>query len=120
MPNIVNVYFIYLLIWFRPQISPNVLYEIFMPANEQLSGCPSQLTIAMMEEKVLAWNETNPQSGMQQFLDQQTVPDKTVSDCVEALIGVYLIVSLSEKNSTNDNLTTKLCIFAFFFRAWDW
>lgn len=46
-----------------------------------------------MEEKILSWTETNSQTGMEHFLDMQSVSDKSVSDCVEALIGVYLSVS---------------------------
>ncbi|XP_043279610.1 endoribonuclease Dicer isoform X2 [Venturia canescens] len=72
------------------ETSPNVLYEIMIPSNEQLAGIPSNATLVRMEEIVSSWNEENAHTGMEPFLDVQSVPDKSVSDGVEALIGVYL------------------------------
>ncbi|XP_076635506.1 endoribonuclease Dcr-2 [Colletes latitarsis] len=72
------------------EISPNVLYEIQIPEVEQFTGCISETTINIMEAKVLNWETANSQTGMEHYLGIQTVSDKTVADCVEALIGVYL------------------------------
>lgn len=75
------------------QTSPNVLFELIIPASEQLTGAPSNATLVRMEEIVSSWNEENAHTGMEPFLDVQSVPDKSVSDSVEALIGVYLNVN---------------------------
>ncbi|CAK9806078.1 Endoribonuclease Dicer [Anthophora quadrimaculata] len=72
------------------KVSPNVLYEIQIPHNEQLSGYISEDTKTMMQTKVLNWEIAESQTGMEHYLGIQTVSDKSVADCVEALIGVYL------------------------------
>ena len=53
-----------------------------------------------MLEKILSWPTTDDpslQTGMEPFLGIQVVSDKSVSDCVEALIGTYLLVSFFQK-----------------------
>ncbi|XP_076280664.1 endoribonuclease Dcr-2 isoform X2 [Lasioglossum baleicum] len=74
----------------KAEVSPNVLYEIQVPENEQFSGCISESTINTMEAKVLSWESAETQTGMENYLGMQTVSDKTIADSVEALIGVYL------------------------------
>ncbi|XP_076245317.1 endoribonuclease Dcr-2 [Calliopsis andreniformis] len=72
------------------EISPNVLYEIQIPKEEQYSGRISESTKNLMQEKVSNWESAELQTGMEHHLGMQTVADKTVADSVEALIGVYL------------------------------
>ncbi|XP_076178399.1 endoribonuclease Dcr-2 isoform X3 [Ptiloglossa arizonensis] len=72
------------------EVSPNVLYEIQIPEEEQCSGCISEATKSVMQAKVLDWETAKSQTGIEHYLGVQTVSDKTVADCVEALIGVYL------------------------------
>ncbi|XP_076668388.1 endoribonuclease Dcr-2 isoform X2 [Andrena cerasifolii] len=72
------------------EISPNVLYEIEVPKEEKFTGRISVSTINKMEKIVLDWESAESQTGMEHYLGVQTVSDKTVADCVEALIGVYL------------------------------
>lgn len=77
-------------------MSPNVLYEIEIPRNEQLSGRISEATKSAIQTKILDWETAKSQTGMEHYLGIQTVSDKTVADCVEALIGVYLRVSTKQ------------------------
>ena len=78
------------------QISPNILYELRIPNEERLCGSVSQNTICMMQESVMSWPAVSPvATGMEHFLGIQIVSDKSVSDCVEAIIGTYLVVSIS-------------------------
>ncbi|CAK9800088.1 Endoribonuclease Dicer [Anthophora plagiata] len=72
------------------KVSPNVLYEIQIPHDEQLNGYISEDTKIMMQTKVLNWETAESQTGMEHYLGIQTVSDKSVADCVEALIGAYL------------------------------
>ncbi|XP_029037837.2 endoribonuclease Dicer [Osmia bicornis bicornis] len=72
------------------EVSPNVLYEIQIPKTEQFIGIISETTNSVIEEKVLNWEPAESQTGMEHYLGIQTVADKTVADCIEALIGVYL------------------------------
>ncbi|XP_078032947.1 endoribonuclease Dicer-L-like [Augochlora pura] len=73
------------------EVSPNVLYEIQVPDKEQFSGCISEATKNAIETKVSNWESAETQTGMEHYLGMQTLSDKTVADCVEALIGVYLV-----------------------------
>ena len=72
------------------KVSPNVLYEIEIPRDEQLCGNISEATKNAIQAKILDWEAAEAQTGMEHYLGIQTVSDKTVADCVEALIGVYL------------------------------
>ncbi|XP_015599757.1 endoribonuclease Dicer isoform X2 [Cephus cinctus] len=72
------------------EVSPNILYELTIPPSERISGFVSKETMLVIQNKLLDWDETKTQSGMEHFLGIQTIPDKVVSDSVEALIGVYL------------------------------
>lgn len=81
---------------FLCQVSPNVLYEIQIPEEEQCSGCISEATKSVMQAKVLDWETAKSQTGIEHYLGVQTVSDKTVADCVEALIGVYLTVRITK------------------------
>ncbi|XP_046751680.1 endoribonuclease Dicer isoform X2 [Diprion similis] len=74
----------------RAEVSPNILYNLKISKEEQLSGYLSSNTIQEIQEKVCGWEGGDAQSGLEHFLCVQTVSDKTVADCVEALIGVYL------------------------------
>lgn len=72
------------------EVSPNVLYEIQIPKDEQFSGQISETTMNVMQTKILNWETAESQTGMEHYLGLQTVSDKAIADCVEALIGVYL------------------------------
>ncbi|XP_012287234.1 endoribonuclease Dicer [Orussus abietinus] len=72
------------------EVSPSVLYELEIPAEERLSGYVSHATLNSIKEKILAWDDVKTHSSLEHFLGMQTVPDKVVADAVEALIGVYL------------------------------
>ena len=78
------------------KVSPNVLYEIEIPRDEQLCGNISEATKNAIQAKILDWEAAEAQTGMEHYLGIQTVSDKTVADCVEALIGVYLRVSTKQ------------------------
>lgn len=72
------------------------LFEFGFKNDEQITGVLSNKTLNNIEEKTrsLFEDDLSPEnhefSSMNKFLKVQTVQDKTVSDCVEALIGVYL------------------------------
>ena len=53
-----------------------------------------------MQTKILNWETAESQTGMEHYLGLQTVSDKAIADCVEALIGVYLRVSLKTNLAT--------------------
>lgn len=73
------------------KVSPNILYELRIPRDEQLSGCLSSDTLDSIENKLLVSHEDHSvHSSMENFLSVQTVSDKTIADGVEALIGAYL------------------------------
>jgi hypothetical protein len=77
------------------KVSPNILYELRIPRDEQLSGCLSSDTLDSIENKLLVSHEDHSvHSSMENFLSVQTVSDKTIADGVEALIGAYLKVRL--------------------------
>jgi len=76
--------------------SPNFLYELRIPRDEQLSGQVSNETYENILTKLLSSLEDHSiHSSMENFLSVQTVADKTIADGVEALIGAYLKVRLS-------------------------
>ncbi|PNF18314.1 hypothetical protein B7P43_G14501 [Cryptotermes secundus] len=72
-------------------VSPNILYELHIPTEEQLSGQLSRATLTNIEQKMLSTDDDRGiHSSMENFLSLQTVSDKTIADGVEALIGAYL------------------------------
>ena len=75
-------------------VSPNFLYELQFPLEEQLIGKLSIETFKVIEKKLMVAEEDQCciHSSMENFLSLQTVADKTIADCVEALIGAYLKV----------------------------
>lgn len=72
------------------EISANVLYELYIPDEEKISGYLSNLTLDEIETKVLAWSDTPSNCTMEQFLGRQNVADKVVADSVESIIGAGL------------------------------
>jgi hypothetical protein len=75
------------------KVSPNILYELMIPEDEQLSGQLSRETLTDIENKLMFGDEDRGiHSSMENFLSVQTVSDKTIADGVEALIGAYLKV----------------------------
>ncbi|XP_069680713.1 endoribonuclease Dicer isoform X2 [Periplaneta americana] len=76
------------------KVSPNFLYELVIPEEEQLSGTLSKATRDTIQEKLLdSAEDSGIHSSMENFLSVQTVADKTIADGVEALIGAYLKAS---------------------------
>jgi len=77
-------------------VSPNFLYELRIPRDEQLSGQLNSDTYEDILTKLLSSLEDHSvHSSMENFLSVQTVGDKTIADGVEAVIGAYLKVRLS-------------------------
>ena len=77
------------------EVSPNVLFELIIPRDEQLSGSLSSETRESLKNRLLSSAEDHSiHSSMENFLCVQTVSDKTIADSVEALIGAYLKVRL--------------------------
>ncbi|XP_043502989.1 endoribonuclease Dicer isoform X2 [Polistes fuscatus] len=72
------------------KVSPNVLYDIEIPEIERFSGYISGDTKNSMQIKVLDSIDAETQTGIEYFLGMQVVSDKSIADCVEALISVYL------------------------------
>ncbi|KAI4478811.1 hypothetical protein M0804_011557 [Polistes exclamans] len=72
------------------KVSPNVLYDIEIPEVERFSGYISGDTKNNMQAKVLDSIDADTQTGIEYFLGMQVVSDKSIADCVEALISVYL------------------------------
>lgn len=82
------------------KMSTSVLNDIKIPIRERSSGNLSDNTMKNMKEKLLECvDDTTLKSGREHFLGQQMLSDKTVSDCVEAVIGTYLTVSIFFKLS---------------------
>lgn len=75
-------------------IAPNVLYEFRIPEQEKFTGYISEDTKNMTKQTVLNWDKGDKPTGVEHYLGVQILSDKTVADSVEALIGVYLRVSL--------------------------
>lgn len=77
------------------QVSVNKLFEFGIPQEEQISGVIGEDTvqdIADMVQRIAEEDSDGPEgvSTMNRFLGYQHVSDKTISDCVEALLGAYL------------------------------
>lgn len=75
-------------------VSPNILYELPIPDEERLTGNISASTSNILQNKISQWSLAESQTDMEHYLNIQIVPDKCVSDSVEALVGVYLKVSV--------------------------
>ncbi|XP_023246881.1 endoribonuclease Dicer [Copidosoma floridanum] len=76
---------------YEEEIASSVLYEMSIPKTQQITGCISADTVRTMHEKIDKWKKATSISGMEHYFGFQVVSDKTVSDCVEALIGTYLL-----------------------------
>ncbi|GLV37524.1 Dicer-2 [Carabus blaptoides fortunei] len=77
------------------QVSVDKLFEFTIPQKEQISGQITKDTlddIADVVQQIAKESSEEPDnaSSMNLLLGYQNVSDKTVSDCVEALIGAYL------------------------------
>lgn len=75
-------------------VSPNILYELPIPDEDRLTGNISANTSNAIQNTISEWSLAENSTGLEHFLSIQIMPDKAVSDCVEALIGVYLRVSV--------------------------
>ncbi|CAH1636516.1 unnamed protein product [Spodoptera littoralis] len=79
------------------QIRPIFLIGVQFPRDELLEGKLSEESMNMVKEKFTndSTAETEPpekaQNAMQLYVHSQAVSDKSVADCVEALIGTYLL-----------------------------
>ncbi|XP_075975251.1 endoribonuclease Dcr-2 [Anticarsia gemmatalis] len=79
------------------QIRPTFLIGVQFPSSEALSGTLSQESMDLVIDRYVndgaAETETEGrvQNAMQMYVHSQAVADKTVADCVEAIIGTYLL-----------------------------
>ncbi|KAJ8678833.1 hypothetical protein QAD02_014620 [Eretmocerus hayati] len=78
---------------FDLEISPSILYEISIPTVEKFYGMMSNITRDTVQNKFLSWTseQATQATGLEHFLGVQVIPDKSVADCVEAVIGTYLL-----------------------------
>lgn len=90
-------------------VVPNVLYEFQIPEEERYTGYISEDTKNMMQQTVINWDKGDRQTGVEHYLGVQILSDKTVADSVEALIGVYLRVSLQLQRYRLDFIRMKTC-----------
>ena len=66
-----------------------------IPLEERLTGQLSEETRTNIEElfdNMVMTDENCSHTGMEHFLGIQQISDKCISDCVEAIIGTYLLV----------------------------
>ncbi|XP_032516970.2 endoribonuclease Dicer isoform X1 [Danaus plexippus] len=81
----------------RRKIRPTFLIGVQFPVEDALSGNLSPESRSLLQEKLkdsdLAEEEPfgKAQNAMQRYIGAQAVSDKSVADCVEALIGTYLL-----------------------------
>lgn len=80
------------------QIRPIFLIGVQFPHSEVLDGNLSKESMDMVRDRYTDCDgaaEIEPrdraQNAMQLYVHSQAVPDKSVADCVEALIGTYLL-----------------------------
>ncbi|XP_046388881.1 endoribonuclease Dicer-like isoform X2 [Ischnura elegans] len=76
-------------------ITKNILFQLIIPETERRSGILSRDTMRDIEESLyesLTNNTVGTSSTtLEALLGTQNVPDKSVADCVESLIGAWLI-----------------------------
>ncbi|KAJ0183244.1 hypothetical protein K1T71_001220 [Dendrolimus kikuchii] len=79
-------------------IRPTFLIGVQFPQKEILSGQLSKASFDSVQRKLTDCNSTaeiefegQAQNVMQGYIHAQAVSDKTVADCVEAIIGTYLL-----------------------------
>ncbi|XP_031333092.1 endoribonuclease Dicer-like [Photinus pyralis] len=73
-------------------VSINSLFQVNFTTEEQISGILSSSSgdeIIAMNDDIDADDEEVAYDSINGFLDKQTVKDKSIADCVEALLGVY-------------------------------
>ncbi|KAI5634358.1 ribonuclease III domain-containing protein [Phthorimaea operculella] len=81
------------------KIRPTCLIGLELPPDEVLSGNLSEESMQMIRQKLSADNESSlekeqndaVQVTMQCHVRKQAVSDKSVADCVESLLGTYLL-----------------------------
>ncbi|XP_050348802.1 endoribonuclease Dicer [Nymphalis io] len=80
------------------QIRPTFMIGMNFPQADALSGTLSSESKLMMEQRFADCDRTTEhepqgraQNAMQCYINIQAVSDKSVADCVEALIGTYLM-----------------------------
>ncbi|XP_067000048.2 endoribonuclease Dcr-2 [Anabrus simplex] len=72
-------------------LCPNLLYEVQLPREDQLKGELSPNTKRKLEAQLLEWEHDNTLSSSAEFyIGNHIVSDKSVADCVEAVLGAYL------------------------------
>ncbi|XP_044016604.1 endoribonuclease Dicer-like [Aphidius gifuensis] len=74
------------------KVSTSVLYEIAYTSNEQINGKINDELLNNYIEPIKKWSKRDNcgKTGSDNFIGLQFVKDKCISDCVEALTGVYL------------------------------
>lgn len=84
---------------FSANLSPRVLFHLSVPASESIAGKLSAETIKNIMDEILERGDDDDLSVTNtNFISVQIVGDKTMSDVVEALIGVYLKVCILTKH----------------------
>lgn len=80
------------------KLRPTFLIGVYFPSSEAFDGNLSKESMAMVRDRFADCDgtaETEPecrvQNAMQLYIHSQAVADKSVADCVEALIGTYLL-----------------------------
>ncbi|XP_047524815.1 endoribonuclease Dicer isoform X3 [Pieris napi] len=83
------------------KIRPSILIGMEFPTSEALSGKLSDRSMNLIQNRFIEATsqlrpaEPEPEGGvqneMQRYIGAQAVSDKSVADCVEALIGTYLL-----------------------------
>ena len=70
------------------------LLDLHLSSKEQFSGTVKKTSINNLKKKKSSLSHGGGISKLNPLLNQQQVADKTVADCVEALIGMYLQVCI--------------------------
>ncbi|XP_044259487.1 endoribonuclease Dicer [Tribolium madens] len=73
------------------EYSINTLFNCYISPEEQVSGNLNRKTLNDMTIEENAPDEENSYGNMCNFLNKQLVGDKTIADCVEALLGAYFL-----------------------------
>lgn len=71
------------------RLSVRSLYDLFIPSEEQISGVLGEETLENIRTIDNPIEENEELASSSAYLKLQSIGDKTIADCVEALIGAY-------------------------------
>lgn len=85
------------------ELSIRNLFHVYVPIEEQISGVLSSDTMTDLEDidGPVEDDEESQLCSLSGYLKHQYLGDKTVADCIEALIGCYFNSNGFEGNHTN-------------------